>query len=423
MRFYDPAYAAGLPLDRLQLSYSIGSIDLSQRRFEGKLIAEPSVDLSSYEFDAVFDWIQVYLEPQSYFATTNLHRHLMKQNETFGAFRSCYVTSLPSKGPAPGHAFNIKFQDPNPAGLRFLLTAFLRRHGRPGCSLLEVPLTGMEVSIDIYPRRRLRTDEECISDRMIMTELIRKHVSVSDAFREGRRRPRFVYDKHGEPETQPLIAPVDASAAWIKKEARRFRMTFLDVAARHPEAHHQPYIDSTVYFGQRGERLHYRCMDKITDNRSEGGAFPLPPAGQRSRLEFTFIDEVPGDGLGPASVGIETLFDIDTHGVRWLNGFLLFDFPVLARDPHNAASPDPDEWLIFSRSGVAGLAHKVDADILFHGDRWALRALKRRKGMSSGSMPRYQDFNHKVKRGLERLEKRWRKGWRKAAPNVAASSP
>jgi hypothetical protein len=422
LRFYDPAYEAGLPLHSLQLSYSIRAINLSQRRFQDKLIAEPSVNLSSYEFDAVFTWIEIYLAPQSYFTTTNLYRYLMKQNGNFGAFRGCHVTSLSSKDPARGHAFKVRFQDPNPEGLRLFLTAFLGRHCQPGSSIFDVSLTGMEVSIDIYPRRRLRTEKECIIDRMIMTELIRKHLSVCDAFREGRRRPRFVYDKQGALETQPLIALADASAAWINTEARRSGWTSMDFAARHPEAHHQPFIDSTFNFGEQGERLHYRCIDKITDNRSGAGALPLPPAAQRSRLELTLIDEAPGDGLGPASIGIKTLFDIDNRGVRWLNALLVFDAPVFARNPNNPASPDPDEWLIFSRSGVAGLAHKVDADILFDGEPWALRALKRRKGLSSGSLPRYQDFNHKVKRGLERLEKRWRKGWRKAALSDATNS-
>lgn len=416
LRFQDPAYAAGVPLVSAALPYHLRPSDWIQRRFKSKLVAEPLVDLASYEFDSNFNWIQVYLETAAHFAPSDLQRHLVAQNEIFGGFHSCCVQCPPAEEFSLGHAFSVRFCAPRPAGLRYLLSTILRQYSWAGLSLYDVPLTGFEVSVDIFPRRRARTDMDCLLDRMIMSELIRKHISVSESLREGSNRPRFITTSGGESAAQHLVEPLNAMEVWATNEARRSHTTPLDMGVRDPASHHHPYIDSTFCLGHRHERLFYRCTDKTDEHSPEGGTYVLPSASRRSRIELSLTDQVLGDRAGPASIGIKNLFDLEDHGIRSLNSLLLFDLPVFARDESSCAGPETNEWTIFSRSGVAGLSHKVDVDADFSGDRRAKRALQRRKGASSGSMPRYQELNYKVRRAFERLEKRWRKEWRKADP-------
>ena len=412
LRFNDRSYYGSIDPEHLCLSYTVRPCGLSQRRFKNMLLAEPSIDLLNYEFKTVFDWIDISVTTLASHIKVNLHRQLNKLNETHHAFRSCFVSTPTRERWVSGREFIIRMQDPQPKGLRSLLRALLISHCSRGTELNEIPVTGLELSLDVYPARNKGFGpEEHGLQRMLMTELLRKHISVSDAFRGGRRRPRFTF-LHGSTAKTDLTLEVPSTMkSWIRKEKRSTGIGAQDLAARLPEAHRQPFIDATFYFGQKDERLHYRCMDKLTDNRTERDADLLPSVQTRSRIELTYIDEKPGDRLGPASSDIESIDEIASRGLKRFNTLLLFELPVFNPDRSNPLKPDDDEWEVFSRTGVAGLAHKSDVDAYCTKDRAALRAFNRREVTSSGKFVRYKEFNRRLSRALKRLQDRWEEDW------------
>ncbi|MFG6589369.1 hypothetical protein ACGYLG_19115 [Sulfitobacter sp. MOLA879] len=251
-----------------------------------------------------------------------------------------------------------------------------------------------------------------------MTDLLRKHISISDAFREGKRRPRFVFQRGSKRKTQFALQPTKALKRWARKEAPGKEMSAFNLLARFAEAHKQPFIDSTFYYGMKDERLFFRCMDKITDRRSEEDVVTLPLTETRSRLEFAFIDETPGDKLGPASSVISSVEDIALRGLKRFNSLMRFETPVFTPDKIEPHLPDSEEWGVFCRSGVAGLSHKLDVDALCRNDTAALRAAKRKEAITSGTLPRHRELNTRVSKALGRLEVRWQSNWKKGCPKL-----
>ena len=152
-------------------------------------------------------------------------------------------------------------------------------------------------------------------------------------------------------------------------------------------------------------------MDKITDNRKGDMADDLSCHRTRSRAEFTLIDETPGDGLGPASVGISSINDLALDGLASFNTLLGFELPTFRRDASDPEIPDRDAWEIFAKTGVAGLAQREDALDVMEGDRDTLRARARQGVQSSGKLLRFSNLNARATKALRRLEKRWRRDW------------
>lgn len=409
--FNDPGYHEGLDMEHLCLGYRVVPTDALQRRFRNKLMAAPTIDLSTYEFRAVFDWIEILVETEKKEVAVNLQSWLMKMNREHGAFRSCFVTGAQRDVRSFGRVHVIKMQDPQPAGLRSLLRGFLLEKCRAWAKLSDIRVTGLELSLDVYPCPRVYSGAAYRVARMQMTELLRKHVSVNEVYRKGLRRPRFVFAKGGgSSKPEYLLQSPRRLARLASLDGKGTGLSAADLAARFAVYHRQPFIDATFYHGRRGERLHYRCMDKVTDNRSGADADDLPLEQTRSRLELTFIDEVPGDGLGPATVDIRSVGDIAPFGLRRFNVMLLFELPVFAVDAGNPEVPDEEEWKIFSKTGVGGLCHKLSSDASYHRDRAALRAKHRQESISSGTLLRYRDFNRRVSKALVRLERRWMRG-------------
>lgn len=410
--FNDPAYHAPIDGERLCVTYRVDPCEGSQKRFKGRLYAEPQVDLQEYEFRAVFDWIEVHVETARVFSAVNLQRRLTALNKGFKAFRTCHVTSPTRERWYSGRGHVIKMQDPAPDGLPGLLRAFLREDCVPGYEREEIPVTGVELSLDVYPAPRFCRDEaDYAVRRMLMTDLMRKHVAVDEVYRAGQRRPRFVFQDGTRKTTQHLVAPGGSHIHALRKISRETGAKYRDVASCDPESHHQPCIDATFYFGQKGERLLYRQMDKITDNRAGDVADDLPYPKTRSRLEFTFMDQTPGDGLGPRSVGIQNITDLALDGLTSFNTMLIFELPTFDRDKRDPGVPDQQAWEIFAKTGVAGLSQRDDAFDLLVGDRDALRQKSRREVVSSGRNLRYSTMNSRVTKALRRLQERWRRDW------------
>lgn len=410
--FNDRAYHAPIDREYLCLPYTVIPSGKTQQRFRDRFVAEPKINLKEYEFRAVFDWIEISVETRKDHVGSNLQRQLMKLNKDFGAFRTCFVAS-PTKGTGHfGRSHIIKMQDPTPGGISGLLRVFLRDYCVPRYAFDEIPVTGLELSLDVYPANRFCEDEASYAiRRMLMTEMLRKHVAIDEVYRVGRRRPRFTHQDGTNKKTQYWVKPRGAAMYALRKTARETGMAYLDVASCDPAHHHQPLGDSTMYFGARGERLYYRLMDKISDNRRGDVADMLPLKTSRSRVEFTFIDETPGDERGPASVGIRSIEDLVLGSMTSFNTLLAFELPTFCRDKIDPKTPDQKAWDIFVKTGVGGLSQRNEAVDVIEGNKTALRAKRRQEILSSGNLLRFSAANMRVTRALRRLQERWRRDW------------
>lgn len=404
--FNDPSYSGSIDWGYLCLTYAVDPFPGIQTRFKNRLVAKPKVDLTEYEFKAVLDWLEIYLPTKGIHQARNVQQKLMKLNQDRPGFSSCYVRGPRREERYVGNAFVIKMQDPQPATLYGLLRRILEHYCSHGTGLDEIPITGMELSLDVAPSKIMHFEEQAyVARRMLMTELIRKHVSVEEAFRKGKRTARFVHgDEDDKPKTQKLIkAPRMTSA--LRKLSADTGIERTELAVLNPTNHVQPFLDATFYYGDKDERLLFRCMDKITDRRTKLDATKLPFRKTRSRIEFTLQDEIPLDGLGPASVNLTHFVDLQMRGIVGFNHLLLFDVPTFTRNAGNMNEPDETEWMIFQKTGVAGLRYYQDVSERMHGVK------TRRAEFSSGKSLRDKDMNRRVMRAIKRLNTAWGADW------------
>ncbi len=404
--FNDASYPGTIHRDHLCLPYTICPYEGSQARFRNRLVATPAVNLSEYEVKAVFDWLEIYLPTKGIHQARNVHEKLMKLNEEDPGFSSCRIMGPRREKGYTGDAFVIRMQDPQPGTLYGLLKRILEHYCPEGTGLNEIPITGLELSLDIYPAKSSHFEEQAYAARrMLMTELIRKHVSVDEIFREGKRAARFVHaDGVGPPKKQKMIKAPRVTSKLRKMNAET-GIEREDLAALNPANHVQPYLDATFYYGEDKKRLHFRCMDKFSDKRIKDDFTVLPFNDTRSRIEFTFMDETPLDGLGPASVGLKHVNDLELRGMKGFNELLRFDLPAFTPSEADPNEPNEEEWTIFQKTGIAGLRYYQDVSEM-------LRKTKTRRGMfSSGRSLRYSEMNRRVAKALKRLEKEWGGGW------------
>jgi hypothetical protein len=127
----------------------------------------------------------------------------------------------------------------------------------------------------------------------------------------------------------------------------------------------------------------------------------LPFNKTRSRIEFTFKDEIPLDGLGPASVNLTHVTDLQMRGLDGFNQLLRFDMPTFTRDEANPNEPDKTEWAIFQKTGIAGLRYHQDVSERIHG------VTTRRGHFSSGKSLRHAEMNRRVLKAIKRLNRAW----------------
>ena len=395
------------------MNYIIAPTDLTQARFQGRLTAEPLINLSEYEIKAVFDWLELHLQTKEVHQALNIHRWLTTQNAELSAFKSCFVFGPSRDGSYIGSEFVIRFQEPQPTGLRSLLRAVLDNYRSEGTEFDKLPLVGLELSLDIYSAPEFaESPENYAFRRMLMTQLLHKHILVHNAHREEMCRPRFTYNIAGETHTPKVFEePRKRRRVKLARDAATLGIAVEDLSILYPSMHLQPFVDATFYYGEANRRLFFRCMDKTTDQRTPLGAKLLPFEQTRSRIELTFIDEIPGDGLGPTSVNIGCLGDITPRGLNRFNQLLQFGLPTFTPSTENPSEPNRIEWEIFSKSGVAGLSYFQDVQLKVEAAKSGRKLRDRKELMSTGQCRRYPDLNRRVTKALNRLHATWERGW------------
>ena len=413
LRFHDPDSHEGIDIEHLVLGYNIGPTGSSQDRFRDRLLAKPTLDLGEYRFGAVYDWIEVFIDTGKHRAAGQHHNRLKKLAEAYGGFSGLTVYDKRRRLGVSGQQIVVRLFDPEPSGLRLALLSFLRDHCAPSTKLSSVVVTGLELSLDVYPN--LGGPIPAINyatRRMLMNELLVKHCIVNEAFAGKSRMPRFHFMRDGRGTTPKLVGkPRGKLATKLALEARDRQMSVEELSARIPKLHSQPFSDATWYFGAQDERLMYRCMNKLIDKQDGRTHTTLPIEQTRARIEVALMDETPLDRVGPHQAGIGMISDLADRPLQKFNQFFQFAFPTFAPSKDDPSLPDAEEWAIFAKTGVAGLQMKQDADDLYWERRKALRARKRGDVLSSHKAMKFSKLNDKVAKAIRRLDERWERDW------------
>ncbi len=383
-----------------------------QSRHRGRIQLGSPVDLQNYEFTALFDWIEIGVTTPGAHQPVNIHNKLDKHWQG-RAFSSTFVSGPNrEKGHYVGSEFYIKFHDPEPFWLRTCLAWLVKEYriAVPGPD--EVRLSGIEVSLDVYPTRRSDLDDSARAlQRMAMTSVLQKHIVVPEAFdKKARRRPRFVFGPDGIASKTELWSEkpgkLDAS---LRARAHDAGIDPKEASLLLPEAHNSAFPGATLYIGDRDEVVMLRCMDKISDHRLSSDDYEsLPPRKRRSRVEFTLQEKRWESPKGPAQVGLATVGDISSKRLRRFNKLLRFARPAFPRDEEDPDKPDERERMIFTRSGFAGLnrAQRVGYRISNGG-----KEPQTKSPWSMGFGAAFSKINSRVGRALDGLQERWARDW------------
>ena len=75
--FNDAKYPGSIDRDHLCLPYTLAPHTGSQARFRNRLVGTPVINLSEYEFKAVFDWLEIHLPTKGHHQAKNVHAKLI----------------------------------------------------------------------------------------------------------------------------------------------------------------------------------------------------------------------------------------------------------------------------------------------------------------------------------------------------------
>lgn len=417
LRLHNPGRGHGIEEEDLFLGYRILPEPGVQRRLCGRLFLEPDLRLDEYEFSARFDWIDIALATPGEHQAVNIQQWLAKENRTIPGFSAVYVSGPDGKRARyQGKTFRIRLHDPDPRHLPKILSDLCRKYGCVIRSPDEIRVHGLEIAVDVYPKRRSDYDPAARALRRLrMGEVLRKHLQIPDAFDAGRDKPRFVYGHDRSPKTQALIAmhgvrgSRTVRAALKERGAKASLGRMLDAAA-----HHQPFSDATFYVGEAEGEVLLRIMDKISDHRrSESDYEALTTKRCRARIELR-LQESDWDARDcVAAFGMGTLGALATSKLNRFGPMFRFTLPTLAYDEACPDRPDPLELEIFSRSGWYGLQQAQEIRAQIQSERKERRSLKDR-GFSRGRGRAFIALNQRVEKALRRYGEAWKRDWQKA---------
>ena len=259
----------------------------TQRRFQGRNVLIPDINLGDFTCSAVVDWLDVLIrvgKPTQF--------QWVKKALDGVTGQSCYVWEVKDAGLIKGSLYRVRFQEPRLGLVREAVDAVVARFGSPA----RPDVVGMEVSIDFTPK--VASDE---MRRKLVGVLQRHHMpDRTMMFREG-TRPRFSWKQALRPS---FVVPLSKNARVNESHLRS------------NENDKPPAVDATYYVGRKHFPPMWRIMDKIVDrqNRATGRHLDLPEDRRRVRIEV--------------ELGVKQLVE---RGVRELDDLEEFNFVPLQK--------------------------------------------------------------------------------------------
>lgn len=423
LTFSDPDYCVGIDQGALSLGYRVIPSPGRQRVQTGRFLVDPDIDLNQYEYEAVFDWVEIGFRTRDVHQSRNVQSYAARELAKIGSKSTIFASGIARKRGYLGQSHVLRVFDPNPHEIQAIVAALDRKYAIiPASGEARFTVPGFELSIDIYPKRNVGYLDEAIFVRRVrMTQLIRNHVYVSPAFFvEEIDRPR-IESLRG---SIPLVEPVKNAHRRVVATATKLGVERRELRGLDPKAHNKPDIDGTFYVGRRNNEIHFRLQDKISDRRSGHSAEQLKPNETRTRIEVTCIKSDEDTIGGPASIGINSIEDFfgfrfdkflsaSNNGAEKAENLrkILFDFhlPTISADGKSEKGWNEDELEIFGKTGCTGLEWHQRAKQVIMKAEGVLVGARARFDTRNGKGYRlaYRGLNERVQKRLKKLSSDW----------------
>lgn len=404
-----PAYAVILHRDSeldapVRLDYVEEPLRSSQRRFEGRTVLRPQIDLDAYRWASVVDWIDVEFvlgRPSQHWKLNDRIERLTGRKE--------YPKALDVGSGGTASHYRLRVQEPNFSALRPVLADIEIEYG----FVSPAAVTGIEVSIDAYP-----------------------HKSGEDA----RARLHGVLVRHFYPTTSWLTAAMKwprAMPGIVNKSgdyivARNQQDPFRDIQDRMTPSSDRPApYQSTYYLGEKDDpRAMWRIQNKTVDkqNKATGTRQELTEVEKRIRIEVTLGP----DGCKEAGLAdFDGLADFSFAGLQ--KSFFQFRLPTFATYPRGSLKVssrpvaavrervEETRKQRFLNAGVLGLEIREDARgdhlklrnsyfLSWHKARGSKMPKRNRVGTGPyGTHINYQEMARVIERALAGLQRKVRR--------------
>lgn len=381
-----------------RLHFDLLETNSIQRRLRHQKVLVPAINLDTYRFRTVIDWIEFRIHLGRVTQVQHVQQVLRKHLD-----RDSFIAP---ENLGEGKTFttcSIRIQEPSSLALIATIHQDLANtFGEAAGSRV----TAVEVSVDAYPREP--SDE---ARATLLGALQRTIWTDRDIWSNPNSRPRMAFGR-GKKETMKLSPEPD--------------MDSTDLSRMVPENHVVPFVDATMYIGARDDDdVMIRIMDKVKDKQRRDGSFDaLPDDRKRVRIEATL------KGLALLSLGVTDLPSLRRMKITSIKKrYFQFRLPTFEQ-PKPASAADvmhntKEVWRAraFLRSGITGLMamDAASADYrqtLLPGLTRTLRAMKSSDARTSAgkrlapAFVSWEGMNKKVDAAFQQLNKREETAWR-----------
>lgn len=386
------------------LDYVEEALRSPQRRFQGRIVLRPQIDLGTYRWASVVDWIDVEFilgRPSQFWHLNDRIERLTGRKE--------YPKPLDVGSGGAASRYRLRVQEPDFSVLRRVLTDIEGEYSFASPAVV----TGIEVSIDAYPDQPGE-----VARARLHGVMVRHFYPTTKWLTTGMKWPRAtpgIVDKRGD---------------YIV--ARSGQDDFRDIQDRMTPSSDRPApYQSTYYLGERGDphamwRIQNKTLDK--QNKATGTRQELTEEEKRIRIEVA---------LGPD--GCKEAGLADFNGLAEFNftelqkRFFQFRLPTFGTYPagslKSSSRPvaavkervEETRKQRFLNAGVLGLQIREDARwdhvrlnrdyfLSWHKARGSKMPKRSRVGVGSyGTHINYKELARVVERALAGLQRKVRR--------------
>ena len=328
-----------------------------------RLVATPRIDLNDYRAEAVIDWVELKAQAPGYHQAINIQRRLARILSDDGDGCSVFVSGPDRRRGHKGSQFILRIQQPTRRALALVCRDLISHYSVDVSRLRDLPLAGMEISVDFYPKPGAGVSADDLEERRwLMTDVLRRHLRVQAALTElDRCAPRGFTDDYGiTSATFAVSERLTGTLAGLRLATSRYGLDDAAIAALALASHNAAVVDHTYYVGEADGPIMFRIMDKVTDRRDPvaGTADDLPLEERRSRIEVALQGDWEACG-GHGAAGFKTvgdLIDRPFNAIRtWAFEFYRPTFGQVTMKDDLGLRAVADETSVFHNSGVYGL--------------------------------------------------------------------
>jgi hypothetical protein len=381
-----------------RLHFDLLETNSIQRRLRHQKVLVPAINLDTYRFRTVIDWIEFRIHLGRVTQVQHVQQVLRKHLD-----RDSFIAP---ENLGEGKTFttcSIRIQEPSSLALIATIHQDLANtFGEAAGSRV----TAVEVSVDAYPRQP--SDE---ARATLLGALQRTIWTDRDIWSNPNSRPRMAFGR-GKKMTVKLSPEPGLDST--------------DLSRMVPDNHVVPFVDATMYLGARdGDDVMIRIMDKVKDKQHPDGTFDALPDDQKCvRIEARL------KGIALLSLAITDVPSLRRMKITSIKKrYFQFRLPTFAQaKPTSAADVmhnTKEVWRARAvlRSGITALM-AMDAgsaeyrQTLLPGLTKTLRARKSSGAqMSAGkrlaaAFVSWDGLNRKVDAAFQQLHKRQETAWR-----------